>query len=90
LAAEKIYDSYPKGVNNLGLVFWKKGEREKAREYFLRALSFRFPYYGAYENLALMALEDGNMEEAKKWLKEFYLGNEDAAEKYIKSYQGVR
>lgn len=84
LAAEKIYNGYPKGLNNLGLVYWKKGERDKARAYFLKALDFKFPYPGAYENLALMALESKNINEARKWLILFYDGDTLAAEDYIK------
>ncbi|MFH1583414.1 MAG: hypothetical protein ABIB72_03840 [Candidatus Falkowbacteria bacterium] len=87
LRAEQIYDGYPKGINNLGLVYWKEGNRELARKYFLRALDFEFPYYGAYENLALMAIEDKNWAEAKIWLLEFYSGNEEAADSYIRLYQ---
>lgn len=88
LRAEQIYDGYPKGVNNLGLVYWKEGDREQAKKYFLRALSFDFPYYGAYENLALMAIEDKNWAEAKAWLLKFYSGNQEAADSYIRLYQG--
>ncbi len=84
LAAEKIYNGYPKGLNNLGLVYWKKGEKEKAKTYFLKALDFKFPYPGAYENLALMALESGNIKEAEKWLTLFYNGDKLATQAYIK------
>ena len=88
LRAEQIYDGYPKGINNLGLVYWKEGDRELARKYFLHALDFEFPYYGAYENLALMAIEDKNWVEAKKWLLELYSGNQTAADSYLAPYQG--
>lgn len=90
LLSQQIYDGYPKGINNLGLVYWKEGDKTKARELFLKALSFRFPYYGAYENLALIALEEDNFAEAKKWLREFYSGNQEAVEAYIKAYQLTR
>jgi tetratricopeptide (TPR) repeat protein len=86
LAAQNIYDGYPKGINNLGLVYWKEDDKEKAREYFLRALDFEFPFYGAYENLALMDLEDGKRDEAKEWLLKLYSGNEKAADLYIETY----
>ena len=88
LRAEQIYDGYPKGINNLGLVYWKEGDRELARKYFLHALDFEFPYYGAYENLALMAIEDKNWAEAKAWLMELYSGSEEAADSYIRLYRG--
>lgn len=83
VAAEKIYNGYPKGLNNLGLVYWKKGQKEKAQEYFLKALDFKFPYIGAYENLALMALESGNIKEAEKWLTLFFGGDKQSAKNYI-------
>ncbi len=90
LAAQQIYDGYPKGINNLGLVFWKEGDNQKARELFLKALSYKFPYYGAYENLALLALGEGKIGEARQWLLKFYSGNEDVADAYIKNYQFAR
>ena len=86
LAAQGIYDGYPKGINNLGLVYWKEGDNEKAREYFLKALNFEFPFYGAYENLGLLSLQEEKYDEAKKWLIEFYSGNENAADLYIQNY----
>lgn len=88
LAAQQIYDGYPKGINNLGLVFWKEGDNGKAREYFLKALDFRFPYYGAYENLALVALGEGKIDEAREWLSKFYSGNQEVAEAYIQAFLG--
>ncbi len=90
LAAQEIYPDYPKGVNNLGLVYWREGDYQKARELFLRALSYRFPFYGAYENLALLALSENNIEEAKKWLREFYQGDERAVDYYLKAYFSAR
>ena len=88
LAAQQIYDGYPKGINNLGLVYWKEGDNAKAREYFLKALDFRFPYYGAYENLALVALGEGKINEAREWLLKFYSGNQEATETYIQAFLG--
>jgi tetratricopeptide (TPR) repeat protein len=86
LTAQSIYDGYPKGINNLGLIYWKEGDLKKAREYFLKALSFDFPFYGAYENLALLCLEEKKYDEAKKWLAEFYSGDEKTADLYIQNY----
>ena len=88
LAAQEIYDGYPKGVNNLGLIYWKEGNAEKARELFLKALSLPFPFSGAYENLALMAAQEKNWAEAKDWLLKFYSGDSQAAEAVIRAYRG--
>jgi len=85
LAAQEIYGGYPKGINNLGLVYWKEGDNAKARELFLKALDFRFPFYGAYENLALVALGEGKTDEAREWLLKFYSGNKEVAEAYIRA-----
>jgi tetratricopeptide (TPR) repeat protein len=86
LTAQSIYDGYPKGINNLGLIYWKEGDLKKAREYFLKALDSDFPFYGAYENLALLCLEEKKYDEAKKWLAEFYSGDEKTADLYIQNY----
>ncbi len=86
MAAQKIYDGYPKGINNLGLVYWKQGDVKQARELFLKALDFPFPYYGALENLALVSLEEGKIEEAKMWLGKFYSGDKMAVDNYLQNY----
>ncbi|MDP2708909.1 MAG: tetratricopeptide repeat protein [bacterium] len=86
LAAQKIYDGYPKGINNLGLVYWKEGDNAKARQLFLKALDLKFPYYGAYENLALVSLEEGKIDEARDWLIKLYAGNGALADAYIENY----
>lgn len=86
LAAQKIYDNYPKGVNNLGLVYWKEGDLKTAQELFLKALSSRYPYYGAYENLALLSLEQGKIKEARLWLMMFYSGDKASVDNYMANY----
>lgn len=86
LAAQAIYDGYPKGVNNLGLVYWKEGDIKQARELFLKAVSLPFPYYGAWENLALVSLEEGKTDEAREWLLKFYAGDKITAEAIIQNY----
>ena len=49
--ARDIMPVYSKGLNNLGLVYEKLGEKKKAEEMYLEALKVDMPYAGAYENL---------------------------------------
>lgn len=83
--ANQIYGYYMKGVNNLGLIYWKTGRRDLAKQMFENATNHPYPYVGALENLALMSIEDGDTAKAKKYLVEFFSGNESAADQYIGS-----
>ena len=66
--AKNIKPIYSKGLNNLGLVYWKLGEPEKAEQMYLEAIKQDFPYLGAYENLINLYLEEKRYTDAKKWL----------------------
>jgi len=86
IAAQTIYDGYSKGVNNLGLVYWKTGRREAAREQFYQALKEPYPYPGAFENLALMSLEENDVVAANRWLFLFFSGDERAVAAYLATH----
>ncbi|MAF20369.1 MAG: hypothetical protein CMI55_01665 [Parcubacteria group bacterium] len=86
LAANQIYDKYSKGINNLGLIHWKKGEYQKAKQQYFKAIRNWPPYEGIYENLFLLYLSQGQEEQAIKWLKLFFLDNPESVDSYLKSY----
>ncbi len=83
--ANQIYDHYTKGVNNLGLIYWKTGRRDLAKQEFEKAMTPPYPYIGALENLALMSLEEGDSKKARTYLIEFFNGNGFKADEYINS-----
>src|SRR3989338_8486180 len=66
--AKNIKPIYSKGLNNLGLVYWKLGEPDKAEQMYLEAIKQDFPYLGAYENLINLYLEEKRYADAKRWL----------------------
>lgn len=66
--ARSIKPIYSKGLNNLGLVYWKLGEKDKAEKMYLEALQQEFPYPGAYENLIRLYVEENRYADAKRWL----------------------
>lgn len=84
--ARSIKPIYSKGLNNLGLVYWKIGENKKAEEMYHAALMQDFPYDGTYENLALLYLSEGKIDLAKHWLTYLYPNNEDLVNSLIKNY----
>lgn len=65
--AKSIKPIYSKGLNNLGLVYWKLGKLDKAEQMYLEAIKQDFPYLGAYENLINLYLEQKRYTDAKKW-----------------------
>ncbi len=83
--ANQIYDHYTKGVNNLGLIYWKTDRRDLAKQMFEKAMTPPYPYIGALENLALMSLEEGDSKKARTYLIEFFNDNEFRADEYINS-----
>jgi hypothetical protein len=84
--AKNITPMYSKGINNLGLVYFHLGQNEKARELYLEALEQQFPYPGAYENLVLLYLSEGNIAIARHWLLFLYPGQEKLVDQSIENY----
>jgi len=64
-----FYDGYTKANNNLGLIYWKTEEIEKAKEQYFKAFENYPPYEGVYENLVLFYLSQGDEKNAEKWMK---------------------
>ena len=51
--------------NNLGAVYERQANNQRAKELYLRTLDIS-DYYLAYENAAVLTLREGNLEEAKQ------------------------
>jgi len=86
LAAHEIYDKYTKAINNLGLVYWKTDRPQEARQEYFRAIKNWPPYEGVYENLILLEISQGNIEQARKWIRVIFFGNPKAIDTYFKKY----
>jgi len=86
--AMNIRPIYSKGINNLGLVYAKKGEKDKARELYLKAIKQEFPYEGAVENLVVLYLSEEKIDLAKHWLTYLYPNNSKLVDTLIKNYFG--
>ncbi|MEX2052269.1 MAG: DUF1736 domain-containing protein [Candidatus Paceibacterota bacterium] len=84
--AMSIKPIYSKGINNLGLVYFRLGQNEKARKLYLEALRQEFPYFGAAENLVLLYLTENKPEMARHWLRYLYPGNENLIKNFIDNY----
>ena len=84
--ARGIKPIYSKGLNNLGLVYFKKGEIEKAKELYYEALRQDFPYSGAIDNLILLYLSQKDKIHAKRWLMYLYPNNEKEVDALIENY----
>jgi pentatricopeptide repeat protein len=84
--ARNIKPIYSKGLNNLGLVYFRNKEYDKAIELYHEAIRQDFPYSGAFENLILLYLDQGNMKMAKHWLMYLYPQNESEIDLLIKNY----
>ena len=86
LVAHQIYDKYTKAINNLGLVYWKTDRPEEAKQEYFRAIKNWPPYEGVYENLILLEISQGNIEQAKKWIRVIFFGDPKAINAYFKKY----
>lgn len=64
--AKNIKPIYSKGLNNLGLVYWKLGQLDKAEQMYLEAIKQDFPYYGTYGNLVQLYTEEKRFQDAKR------------------------
>ena len=74
--SRSIKPVYARGLNNLGLAYWKIGEIDNAIASYHQALIQRVSYPGAIENLVLLYLSVGDNEGAGRWLKLFTLSPE--------------
>ncbi len=83
-----IKSVYSKGLNNLGLVYWKQGKNREAEQMYYESLKQKYPYHGAIENLVLLYLSEGDLESAERWLRVMYPNSEEMVKKTIKGYQG--
>lgn len=66
LAAERTSPSSPQNMNNLGDLYARRGDNEKAIEYFKRGIELNPGYADAHHNLANIYRITGQTEEAKK------------------------
>ena len=80
---------YSKGLNNLGLVYWKQGENREAENLYMQSLQQEFPYYGAIENLVLLYLSERDYTKARHWLQVLYPNNEKLVDSIIQNSQEV-
>lgn len=67
--SKAISPTYSKGLNNLGLVYWKQGKNREAGEMYHQALLQKYPYPGALENLALLYASENDFKSRDRWLK---------------------
>ena len=87
--ARDIKPIYSKGLNNLGLVYFRKGDNVKARELYLEAIKQDFPYGGAYENLVLLYLKENKLDLVRHWLTYLYGNNKKLIDGTIENYLKV-
>jgi len=85
--ARDIAPIYSKGLNNLGLVYWKEGKNEQALAMYHEALKQDFPYAGAMENLALLYLSEGKTEDASRWLTLLFDGNQTLVRTFLNTHR---
>jgi len=67
--AEKYYPDSPRIKHNLGGIFYEKGDYERAKMYYLRALgksADESGYYLSLHNLALIYMKENDFENAEK------------------------
>ncbi|MFH2019566.1 MAG: tetratricopeptide repeat protein [bacterium] len=67
LSAERTSPSSPQNMNNLGDLYARRGDNEKAMEYFKRGIEINPGYADAHHNLANVYRMMGEIEEAKKY-----------------------
>ena len=77
--SREIKPVYSKGINNLGLVYWKQGNDKDALRLYHEALRQEHPYGGAVENLILLYRSQGDTEGALRWLRIMYPNVGDSA-----------
>lgn len=74
-----IMPIYSKGLNNLGLVYWKQGRPADAERLYFESLKQTYPYHGAIENMVLLRLSEQDEAGALRWLRIMYPNADDSA-----------
>lgn len=82
--ARDIMPVYSKGLNNLGLVYEKLGDKSGAERMYLEAIKQDFPYPGAYENLIQLYIKEKRYADARRWLNVLYPNRSSAVDDLIK------
>ncbi len=70
--SREIKPIYSKGLNNLGLVYWKMGHNSEAERLYHEALTQKYPYAGAIENLILLNQSEQDENGVLRWLRIAY------------------
>ncbi len=86
LISKNIKPIYSKGLNNLGLVYFRQGKIKEAKKLYFEALRQDYPYAGAIENLIPLYLQEKNIEKAKFWMTFLYPNQEELIDTTIKKY----
>ena len=69
--SRSIKPVYGRGLNNLGLAYWKTGEIDNAIASYHQALIQRVSYPGAIENLVLLYAGEKDYDSANRWFRLF-------------------
>lgn len=77
--SREIQPIYSKGLNNLGLVYWKQGRSEDAQKLYHESLIQKYPYPGAIENMFLLKRSEGDEAGALRWLRIMYPNVDDSS-----------
>ena len=85
LISKNIKPIYSKGLNNLGLVYFRQGKIKEAKKLYFEALRQDYPYAGAIENLIPLYLQEKNIEKAKFWMTFLYPNQEELIDTTIKN-----
>lgn len=70
LVANAHFTTPGNGYNNLGWAWYRKGDRVQARKNFVRAIQLAPKLCPAYNNYALLLIDEGNIDKAKENLTE--------------------
>lgn len=70
LIANAHFTTPANGYLNLGWAFYKKGEREAARKNYVAAIQLQPKLCPAYNDYAMLLIDEGNMRKAKENLEE--------------------
>lgn len=77
--SRSIKPIYSKGLNNLGLVYWKMGRDKDASRLYHEALMQKYPYAGTIENLILLNMDEQDENGTLRWLRIKYPNVDDSA-----------